>query len=215
MRDDRRDYVALDNVIACLMVTNARGYRALVDEFRAQTAQVQQDEIVERRDRILLADHRRIRDQFSMVVFRLSDSDGYPVTDYDIVLTAGRRESPDHLPAGLLKDSQRNSKHRENITFYFNHGILSGRGVPGLREPARRLNEFLGLRVLARADRGFAHYGRATLSAAAGNLMTALRPNQTVMVDIVLKRIVHEGTFALTRNTTPESFRGVEPGDEI
>jgi hypothetical protein len=37
-------------------------------------------------------------------------------------------------------------------------------------------------------------------------------PNQTTLVDIVMKRIVHEGVFQLTRDKGPEEFGEVKPG---
>ena len=59
----------------------------------------------------------------------------------------------------------------------------------------------------------YAHYLRAHLLPTMKTLKAFLRPNQTTMVDIVLKRFVREGVFALTRNRGPDDFRKQPTGE--
>jgi hypothetical protein len=38
-----------------------------------------------------------------------------------------------------------------------------------------------------------------------------LRPNQTTLLEIVMKRVVHEGTFRITQNRGAEEFKDTPP----
>jgi hypothetical protein len=46
-------------------------------------------------------------------------------------------------------------------------------------------------------------------------LSAFIKPHATTMVDIRLHRIVREGVFQLTLDTSPESFKGQPWGDPI
>lgn len=215
MKRGDRPHPTVDAVLACLLVRDAQGYRDLCARFRTETKKVQQDEIVEERSSLLLPDHRRVRDPHAMVVFRLTDDSGRPVADFDLILTAGKRQSPDRLPVSFIRDKQRNARTPNIITFFLNHGVFTGKAVPPFRAAVARDDDFIGLNVIARPETGFVHYVNASLGAATASLVDVLKPNQTTMVDIELKRIVHKPTFTLTRDTQPKSFKGIAPGDDI
>ena len=205
----------VDSVLRCLKVKTQKQYTDLCDAFANETAGVQNNEIVEKRRRLLLSGHRRIRDPFSMAIFRLCDEHGTAINDYDLKLTAGKTSSPNRLPQGFLHDTQRNSKNPNYLTFFLNHGILTGTGVPDRRKAVKRESELIGLEFNARPNQGFVHFEPAILRSAVGRLGAVLQPNQTVMVDVDIKRVVHEGVFRMTQNTKPASFKRVKPGERL
>jgi hypothetical protein len=125
---------------------------------------------------------------YSMAVFRVIDDCGNSVEDFDLLFTAGLEGSPDRLPQGFFRDRQRNSRQRNRLTLYVDHSSLQ-------REP-------IGLEIRARPDSGLVRYQTATLMPE--NLGLALRPNETLMVDVVLRRIVGRNAFQLTKNREPE-----------
>ena len=215
IKNDDKPHVTVDSALRCLKVKTQREYEDLCKAFTAETAQVQAEGIIETQSQLLLPDNKRIRDPYSMVIFRLCDDQKNDINDYDVVFTAGKESSPNHLPKGLISDRQRNSINRNYLTFFLNYGILTGAEAPGLRPAVKREAELIGLKINARPDKGFVHFDEATLRSTAGKLGAFLRPNQTMMVDVVLKRVVHEGTFRMTKDTTPTSFKDVDPGDRL
>lgn len=215
VKNDGELHATVDSVLRCLKIKTQKQYTDLCEAFANETARIQNDEIVETRSRLLLSDHQRIRDPFSMTIFRLCDEHGSAINDYDLKLTAGKRSSPNHLPRGFIHDTQRNSKNPNHLTFFLNHGILMGTEVPGRRKAVKRQSELIGLEFDARPDQGFVHFESAILHSAVGQLGAVLRPNQTVMVDVEIKRVVHEGVFRMTQDTKPASFKRVTPGKKL
>jgi len=152
----------------------------------------------------------------------LRDHQGYPVHDFDLILTAGPRNSANHLPAGFLIDRQRNGSHRNSVTFYFNHDVMkksaaivddSGRVLrPALPGAGR-----LGLKIQPRPTRGFVHYLPCRITATEELLERALVPNGTTLIEIVLQRVVKKNVFRIDRRAdiNSESFKGTEPGPDV
>ena len=143
----------------------------------------------------------------------------YPVTDFDLILTAGPDNSANHLPKGFFADRQRNPNNRNAVTYYFNHSIMTGcdpvmNGDEMIR-PKVVGTDSLGFEIVARPDSGFAHYMRCSLSASAEVLEGVVRPNATTMVDIVLRRVVGKETFRLDPGTEDRSFKATKPGDPL
>jgi hypothetical protein len=58
-----------------------------------------------------------IHDRFCMVIFRVSDSEGYAVTDYDLIFTAGASNNPNHLPQDFFADRQQNTLDASTVTW--------------------------------------------------------------------------------------------------
>jgi len=219
VKNNRQAHETVNAVLRCLKVRTEKQYVALSQAFATETELVQQEEIIERNDQFLLPDHLRARDAFSMAIIRIVDAQGNPVNDYDIKLTAkvgkSKKYQANHLPVGFIHDTQRNSKSPNVLTFFLNHGILSGTGVPEIRDAAVQQSTSLGVEVHPRPEDGFVHFEIAALHKSVEDLGAVIKPNQTVMVDIELKRIVHEGVFKLTRNTNPTAFDDVKPGRKI
>ncbi|MDE2273042.1 MAG: hypothetical protein KGL00_02505, partial [Gammaproteobacteria bacterium] len=78
--------------------------------------------------------------------------------------------------------------------------------------PALQPCDSLGLHVIPYPQEGFVLYQPATLAASAENLTNFIKPNQTTIVDIVMRRIVREGVYRLTRDASPEDFTKQPPG---
>ena len=206
-------------LLRCLAVRDAAGYAKTFDYFAALTADTQAEEAVEDRSRLGPYDHQVIRDPCSMLMFRVRDDEGNPLKDFDLVLTAGPDGNPNHLPPGFFIDRQRNHLDRGTVTYYINHARLCGSPAVshGGREirPALKAAAGLGLRVIPYPQDGFVLYQPAVLPADPRHLAALVRPNQTTIVDIVLKRIVREGVYRLTRKPSPKDFTKNPPGQPI
>jgi len=201
-RGAERDRATLDAILAALRVRTARQYSALCDEFDARTRATQAAELVEREDR-LLGERVHIHDRRSMLLWRLRDDSGATIADFDLLFTAGPRSSPDALPEGFVTDRQRNQRDPGVLAHFFNHDLMLGcaaieRDGEQLR-PARRGTDTLGLRIDPRPSSGFVHYLPAELVANSDSLRQLLAPNETTLVEIVLRRNVHEGVFRLVQ----------------
>jgi pimeloyl-ACP methyl ester carboxylesterase len=138
------------------------------------------------------------RSRYSMLVFRVVDDEGQPVEDYDLLFTAGNNASPDALPKGFFRDRQRNKKSPHRLTYYLDHSRMAG--IP------------IGIEVLARPDAGLVRYERAFIPPS--DLGAVLRPHETMMVEIVLRRKVDRACFVLDADRRPNSISG-EPTGEI
>ncbi len=122
----------------------------------------------------------------SMLVFRLVDTGGNPVEDYDLLLTSGKRYSPDSLPSGFCLDRQRNQRAPSRLTYFLNY------------EAMQRANE-LGFRLIPRPDRGPVRYQAAEFRSSLARVDTVLVPHQTVMVEITMDRILRDDVYVLRR----------------
>lgn len=66
-----------------------------------------------------------------------------------------------------------------------------------------------------RPERGFVHYLPCEISASTGLLEKVQRPNQTTLVDIMLRRDVRRGVFELDQGTQQKSFKNTTPGGPL
>lgn len=145
--------------------------------------------------------HRAVQAQHNfahtMLVFRVVDDRGELLSDYDLFFTAGPKASPDLLPKGFFVDRQRNSKHPGKLTYFLDHSKISDTPI--------------GLHIEARPDTGLAFYKPAFINPA--RLEGVIRPNETLMVEIVLRRQVDKACFQFTSSRFPEKI-GREPFGE-
>lgn len=219
--NDTQSAETIQAIFRCIGVATLQEYKQLCGTFADETVNVQIEGLVEE-DRRLLGKKYFIHDRYAMVIFRIRDSEGFPVTDFDLVLT-GNEHDPNGLPAGFFADRQCNRVNQSTITYFFNYDVLSGRDamtvngvklntLPGLRQ--------LGLIVRPRPDKGFMRYLPCEIVASEELFEKALRPNSTTMIDICLQRVVSTEVlrFEQLRNgdTPPDTdFRKVTPGDKI
>jgi hypothetical protein len=222
---DQASKETVDSILACILVQTQDQYLKLCDQFAAETEKVQESERLEIESRFFLTPRYFIHDKFSMMIFRVCDSEGYPVTDYDLVLTDGPHADPNHLPEGFFADRQRNGVTPETLTYFFNHDVMKGAKAvvdkgnnnKVVREELKGA-ETLGFRIVARPDQGFVHYLPCEFTASKEMLEKALHRNSTTLVDIQLQRVVHKNVFQLDKvinGMKPVGFSETKPGDEI
>jgi len=160
-----------------------------------------------------------------MIIFRIRDNKGFPIHDYDVILT-GENNDPNLLPPGFLVDKQKNKLNPEVITMSINYDLMVGcepviyegknkKDKDEVIRPSQKGLKELGLIIKSRPDEGFVHYEGGLLQADLKNLKKFLKPNQTILVDVELKRVVHEGVFELTKKEGPEDFRKQPRGNTI
>lgn len=216
---DATPNATVTGILQCLRVNTLKDYATLFDGFRAQTAEVQQQEQVEDRGSLGPFDHQVIVDPCCMLIFRVRDDQGNAIKDFDIILTAGKDNNPNHLPPEFFIDRQRNHLDPGTITYYINYTRMLG--GPAVMYKGRQLRpalppcDSLGLHVVPYPQDGFVLYQPATLKATAGNLKNLIKPNQTTIVDIVMRRILREGVYRLTQNPSPQDFTKQPPGAPI
>ncbi len=220
---DAKSRELLDAIIACLKVQNRDDYDGLCTRFAQETETVQKNELLETEERLLISPRYFFHDRYSMIIFRVRDSENRPVTDFDLLLTSGVNSDPNHLPEGFFADRQRNQVNPETITYYINCDVM--KGTKPVTDPKGnnvrkeiKGGDTLGFTITARPGAGFVHYLPCEFKASTEMLEKALQPNSTTLVDIVLQRVVHKNVFRvdkMTNETKPVDFKPTEPGDEI
>ena len=219
VKDNDRPHPSVTSVLSCLTVGSQAQYRKVRKELIEETGRVSRKELVEVHDRILLPDTYTIHDPHSMVIVRLVDDRGYAIEDFDIKFT-GEGGSPDRLPQGFLADRQRNSRHPGTVTFYLNYSQMRGARairrkigvkIKTIREALPSTSE-LGFQVIPRPREGYTHFMTAEFRSSRQMLEHVIKPHQTTMVDIVLRRIVHRGVFELTQDHKHHDFRDQPQG---
>ena len=213
VKDDGSAHPTVEAVMRCLEVASPASYTALTTAFASENEMTQAVERVDVVTRRFLPDSAYIIDQFSMMIFRVRDDQGNAIGEFDLKLTAvpanagGKlRASPDLLPAGFLEDRQRNKRSTDMLTFYLNQDLMTGcpevvhpkKPEVRLREQAQGLSA-LGLQIEPHLTKGFVHFVKAELDADKSTIRRVLKPNQTTMIDVVMKRIVRRGVMRLQR----------------
>jgi hypothetical protein len=215
IKKERDDHPTVQLILDCIRVTSVQSYHDLCERFEVHSAEVRTKELVEVED-LLLPDRHFVHDQYSMLVFRVRDEYGQNIGNFDVIFTGGDDDSANHLPENFLADKQRNSRAPGNITFYFNTAVMLGSDPVSLNRKVIRKKlpgaGSFGFRIVPFADSGFVHYLPAVLKGTQELLAQLIRPNETTLIDIVMKRIVHEGVFQLTTNRAPEDFRKIPKG---
>lgn len=214
-RGSIKDRDTIESILRCLLIKTRRQYDALAATFDAETAQVQREERVEVEDRRLVSDRTFIHDRYSQIIFRVMDTEGHPVLDYDLLLTAGDDSDPNHLPKGFFCDRQRNRNNPNIITYFVNYDVMAGTDeIPGVRGKLDGMKS-LGFILHPRPEKGFVHYRKCRIPASTSLFKAALKPNQTTLVDIILTRVVHKETFRFDRTLSQRNFsRKAKPGSD-
>jgi len=219
-RGTARDAETVSVLLEALGVRTAADYASVREAFDTATQVVQASERLETVKRLLLlADTHFVHDRCSMVVFRVLDHEGHAVDDFDLLLT-GEDHDPNRLPQGFFKDRQRNQHSRNVLTYYFDYDVMTGcdpvvAGDGDVVRPRQPGIAVLGFKMTPRPDSGFVHYLPCELQASTATMRKVLRPNETTLVDIVLRRIVREGVFRLDRGVKQRSFKNNPPGPPI
>ncbi len=217
--------VTVDAMLQCFQVTNDTQYAALRDTFAQATTDIQAQERLETVESgpFALITRYFIHDRFCMVIFRVIDSEGYPVTDYKLVFT-GPDNNPNYLPPGFFADRQQNQLDNETVTYFINYDILNGStpvtdsGGTVIRPATTGITQ-MGLDVTPHLNEGFVRYMPLHLSADENFFQTIVKPNATILIDITLQRLVSDQVF-LNRgpiDTMPAdgSFKDIQPGEGV
>lgn len=222
MRDTKplNPHPTVQAVLRCLEVSTDEQYEKLCDEFDRLTAKTQEDERVERTETLFLFRRTFRRPQTTQLVVRVRDQNGHGIDDFDFLLTswdpkakekALRVPSPNLLPPGFFLDRQLNKRGKATLTYYLNHDELDRAPALGLLVRPRPAPE-PGSR---QSNDHFVHYTPAEFAADKKLLLEHLKPNSTLVLDIVLKRVVRAGVFQLTRDLAPKDFTREEPGNAL
>jgi hypothetical protein len=196
-------------VLQALAVDSTESYRACTRAFEELTARTQQQERVSTEKSLFVFRREFITSRYFMLVFRVLDDRGNELSDYNITFTASPAYDPNHLPPGFFVDRQRNSKSPGRLTYFLDYDVME----PWFRDP--KVADKFGFEISARPDSGYAYYAVGRHQGTFSALKKYFAPNQTVMVEVVLKRVVMEGVFRLTTNLAPASFRKQPKGDPL
>ncbi len=227
LRSVKRDgrHPTVDAVLSCLLVSRQEEYLTLCDRFDEQSRSVRDAEHVEIVSRLpFIPDGIYFHDSHAMVIFRVRDDRGYPVADFDLTLIGKlkRRSGANFMPKGFFVDRQKNSRETGVLTYYFSYDAMFG--APELRHPRDKKKvlrealpgaDGLGLEIKARPDDGFVRYVPAALDVSKDVLRQFIKADETVLIDIVLRRVVHEGVFRLTSDLAPEDFTNQPYGNPV
>src|SRR5262249_15228383 len=224
VRNDGRRHPTVDAVVSCLLVSNRDQYLSLCEEFATENRTVREIERAEIVTRSFIPNAVYFHDTHSMIIFRVCDDRGYAIRDFDLTLLGKikRRSGPNFLPKGFFVDRQKNTREAGVLTYYFSYDAMNG--LHATQNPKNRKKllraelpgaDGSGLEIVARPDTGFVHYIPARLTVSKGVLQEFMGADETTLVDIVLRRVVHEGVFRLTDKLDPESFTDQPPGAPI
>jgi hypothetical protein len=207
--DDDGSHPTVQWVLRCLEVGSAAAYNRLVKDLEDLTAKTQKDEREDKVKKLFLFERTFVTNRYCMLVIRLSDDRGNNLSDYDVLFTAGPDYDPNHLPPGFFVDRQRNLLNPGKLTYYIDYDVMN----EWLSKP--ELAGKFGVRITARPTEGFAYYTVAEHRGTFAALKRYFEPNQTLMVEVELRRHVVEGVFRLTQSLTPEDFKKQPRGADI
>jgi hypothetical protein len=174
-------------ILKCLGVKNAAGYAARCAEMEILTQTTQ------------AADTRSKGRRYANLVFRIRDDHGHAVEDFDLYLLGGPTFDPAKLPKGFFIDRQRNAETPNCLVYYLDYDAMAKLG-----------DQQFGVRVVGRPNKGLACYFPVEFRTDGATLAQILKPSQTVYVDIVLTRHVHDNVFRFDSATKPrQSFKNV------
>lgn len=209
-------------IFDCMSVRTTDDYQRINAKFKDDTEQVQRDFLLEI-DRTFFGRKKYIHDRYSMIIFRLKDSEGYNLTNFDLILTAGENNDPNALPTGFFADRQCNRMNQSTITYFLNYDIMNG-CAPVLDDgdvvrPAVGGIDKLGLIINPRPNEGFIRYLPCKINASKELFDIAIRPNSTTLIDIYMQRIVSTEVFRFEKQEgekmTNKNFKNITPGKEI
>lgn len=199
---DKKSQETVDSIFRCIQVNDKASYTNLTKAFAEENIIVQEHELVEKQEKRFVKDRFFIHDRYFQVIFKVTDEQGYPVNDFDLLLL-GPNHDPGNLPEGFFKDRQRNQICPNVITYYFNFDLMVGceavidpESKKIIREAQPGISE-LGVQVIPRPQDGFVRYMPCTLHAHTELMDKMVDPNSTTMLEIKLKRLVSDQVFQL------------------
>jgi hypothetical protein len=207
--DDGGSHPTVKWILHCLEVGSATAYNRLARDLEALTAKTQEDERIETEKKLFIFKRKFETHRYCMLVIRIVDDRGNNLSDYDVTFTAGPEYNPDHLPEGFFVDRQRNQLNRGKLTYYIDYDVMND----WLEKP--ELNGKFGFIIRGRPAEGYAYYKVAEHKGTIASLKRYFEANQTLMIEVELKRHVVEGVFRITQKLKSEDFKQQEPGAEL
>jgi hypothetical protein len=189
-------------IVKCLSVQTQPEYAARVVELNALTAGTHKANA---------AQYGGKERRFVMFIFRIRDDRGDTVGDYDLLLL-GEDFHPGKLPSGFFVDRQLNPRSQA-LVYYLDYDVLANANDLGIRVNARPLYSA----PASQKPEKFAGYRSAEFRFKGKELKHFVRPNETVYVDIVLKRMVDIETLRLdSLQLSPRgSFKETRPRGSV
>ncbi|MCB4757004.1 MAG: hypothetical protein LHV69_08290 [Elusimicrobia bacterium] len=176
----------LEAIHQALSVKNDHDYEALRKDFSLRSATLQSEET--------LYDGSPL-DRYCQLVFRIVDDEGNALNDYAIELLDPERMSF-RMPAGLLAHEHKNRANPELFVFYLNYDRL--KKIKGGR---------LGVRVHVASASSLVSYEDFLYLGAGQKNSEFIKPNQTTLVEIVLRRRLNKNLFVLTSDLSPQKIQ--------
>lgn len=207
--EDTTKHPTVQWLLRCLKVKSADDYQQLSKELLKLTSTTQVHEREKIESAGFLFKRKFITSRYSMLIFRLSDDRNNQLTDYDIKFTAGPDYSENHLPPGFCVDRQRNLHNHGKLSYYIDFDLMKD----WLKKP--ELADCFGFTIQARPSSGFAYYKVAEYRGSFKQLSQYFAANQTLMIDIQLKRQVREGVYKLTGELAPQKFNKQKEGKNL
>ena len=196
-------------ILRCLSINSATSYKKLIKELSDLTDQTQQNERVTKNKELFLFERKFVTNRYCMFVFRIIDDRNNNLVDYDVIFTAGPDYNENHLPPGFFVDRQRNQINPGKLTYYINYDVMAD----WFAKP--ELDGKFGFKIAARPATGYSYYTVAEHQGTFASLKKYFEPNQTLMVEVQLKRHVVEGVFRLAHSLEPENFKDQPKGGEL
>jgi hypothetical protein len=218
---EKKSREIVQSIFDCINVTTKDEYDVLLNRFAEETVEVQKKELREVH-RGAFKQRTFLHHRYSQVIFKVRDSDGNPLSDYDLLFT-GPNSDPNLLPEGFLSDRQQNRRNRETVTYFFNYDKMLGQDINGkATQTGNQLPKRLGLLIRPRPTEGFVRFVECKLEATYDYLKQVLQPNSTTLLEIVLRRNVDKNVFRLhklEKDSMPSKkagkFKAIKPGDEL
>ncbi|WP_430735337.1 hypothetical protein [Halodesulfovibrio aestuarii] len=187
--DNYEQKTVVEHILRCLSVRCSDDYQQLTDDFKALTTEVQLEE-------------GETENQHCAFVFRVWDDRNNAIEDFDMLLLAESDYHPGKLPKGFFQDRQFN-KQSKALIYYLNYSQLKD-------------VSHLGFRINARPDSGFSYYLPIEFRSDGHAVSEFLQPNQTVFIDVTIKRFVDKEVFRFegTDHDRDYDFKKVKPSGQ-
>lgn len=183
----------LNGILAALDVDSREEYQALEVDFSSKTNSLQRKESYYDGSKL---------ERYSQVVFRVSDSHGTALEDYALEIVDSSLRG-NRMPSGFFADNHKNLVSPENFVYFLNYDRMSD--IKGGK---------IGFRLNSVPDSPLINY-QETMMLAPIDVESILQPNQTTLVDVVLKRRINKKVFEITKNLSYQKITGEAGADWI
>ena len=175
-------------ILECLKVKTVEDYKKRGEELKKVTDHTQSNDLNRKKEK---------KDRYCMIVFGVYDDKQNPVTDFDMLLLAGKEYDEDVLPSGFFMDRQKNGVTPNRLVYYLNYDRMKA-----------AKDKKMGMRIMSRPDEGFVVYRKGEFRSEEMPLEWILSPNEVIYVNIELSRVVDENLFRMdsVRNS-PGTFK--------